>query len=98
MGGIPGGGTAQTATFRQNEWWVRVFVDTSVWFAAANIRDQYNASAKRILSTLGAHVLSDHVLVETWGLLRIRVHRQAAEQFWLGIRRGVGEVEKGDSD
>jgi uncharacterized protein len=38
--------------------------------------------------------LTDHVLVETWGLLNSRVHRQAAEQFWLQVRRGVADLER----
>lgn len=36
---------------------------------------------------------SDHVLVETWTLLRHRLHRQAAERFWDALRRGVAMVE-----
>ena len=71
-----------------------VFVDTSVWFAAANIRDRHNRRAKALLSSLADPILSDHVLVETWGLLNSRVHRQAAEQFWSQIRHGAVTVEK----
>jgi predicted nucleic acid-binding protein len=71
-----------------------VFVDTSVWFAAANIRDRHNARAKRLLTAIRPAALTDHVLVETWGLLNSRVHRTAAENFWLGIRKGVVEMEK----
>ena len=71
-----------------------VFVDTSVWFGAANIRDRLNARAKNILADIAAPVLTDHVLVETWRLLHARVHRQAAEHFWLGIRRGAAQLEK----
>jgi predicted nucleic acid-binding protein len=70
-----------------------VFVDTSVWFGAANIRDRLNARAKNILADIAAPVLTDHVLVETWRLLHARVHRQAAEQFWLGVRRGAAQLE-----
>ena len=71
-----------------------VFVDTSVWFGAANIRDRLNARAKNILAGITVPVLTDHVLVETWRLLHARVHRQAAEQFWLGVRRGAAQLEK----
>jgi predicted nucleic acid-binding protein len=70
------------------------FVDTSVWFAAANNRDRYNARAKQILSELSAPLLTDHILIETWRLLNSRVHRRAAEQFWSGIRRGLAHLEK----
>jgi predicted nucleic acid-binding protein len=72
---------------------VSIFVDTSVWFAAANIRDRHNGRAKEILSEMRAPLTTDHVVVETWLLLNSRVHRPAAEQFWRGIRRGTAEIE-----
>ena len=31
--------------------------------------------------------------METWLLLRHRLHRQAAERFWSGLRGGVAEIE-----
>jgi uncharacterized protein len=71
-----------------------VFVDTSVWFAAANISDRENARAKRILADVASPVLTDHVLIETWSLLKVRLHRQAAERFWLGVRRGAAQLER----
>lgn len=71
-----------------------VFVDSSVWFAAANIREGRNARAKELLSQIRAAVTTDHVLVETWLLLNSRVHRHAAEQFWQGLRGGIATVEK----
>ncbi len=36
---------------------------------------------------------TDHVLVETWLLLRHRLNRGAAERFWEGLRLGVAAVE-----
>ena len=71
-----------------------VFVDTSVWFAAGNTRDNYNTPAKQLLSKIAAPLLTDHILVETWRLLNARVHRQAAEAFWLAVRRGGATLEK----
>jgi predicted nucleic acid-binding protein len=71
-----------------------ILIDTSVWFAAGNIRDRYNERAKRLLSEIAAPLLTDHILVETWGLLNSRIHRQAAESFWLGVRRGTAQLEK----
>lgn len=71
-----------------------VFVDTSVWFAAANTRDRHNERAKELLSGPIDPLLSDHVLVETWNLLNNRIHRHAAESFWNEIRRGAVPVEK----
>ena len=55
-----------------------VFIDSSVWFAAANIRDGYNKRAKELLSALQTRLTTDHVVVETWLLLNSRVHRDAA--------------------
>jgi predicted nucleic acid-binding protein len=70
-----------------------VFIDTSVWFGAANIRDRLNARAKSLLADIASPVLTDHILVETWRLLHARVHRKAAEQSWLGVRDGAAQLE-----
>jgi len=72
---------------------VRLFVDTSVWYAAADSADKSNTRAREILSEGHALVTTDHVLVETWALLRWRVHREAAEAFWRGLRSGVAALE-----
>jgi predicted nucleic acid-binding protein len=71
-----------------------LFVDTSVWFGAANVRDRHNARAKKILADNPAPVMTDYILVETWRLLNSRVHRTAAEAFWREIRRGIAQMEK----
>jgi hypothetical protein len=34
------------------------------------------------------------VLIETWTLLRHRIHRRAAERFWEGLRSGVAGIER----
>jgi len=72
---------------------VSLFVDTSVWYAAADRGDRSNPRAKEILSAADRRVTSDHVLIETWLLLRHRLNRDAAERFWDGLRRGVALVE-----
>jgi uncharacterized protein len=72
---------------------VSLFVDTSVWYAAADTSDVSNTRAKRILSAGGVLVTTDHVLIETWTLLRHRLHRKAAERFWDGLRSGIAVVE-----
>ena len=69
-----------------------VYVDTSVWFAAANIKDVHNADAKQLLAQTPTRLTSDHVVVETWLLLLRRIHLKAAEGFWAGIRQGAAEV------
>ena len=70
-----------------------LFVDTSVWYAAADSSDTSNARAKAILAGGEPLVTSDHVLIETWTLLRYRIHGRAAERFWEGLRSGVAAVE-----
>ena len=70
-----------------------VFIDSSVWFAAAVARDRDNARAKSILNSTWDHVTTDHVLVETWLLLNSRYRREVAEQFWDRIRRGGVRIE-----
>ena len=70
-----------------------LFVDTSVWYAAADSSDTYNARAKQILRSEEARFTTDHILVETWTLLRYRIHREAAERFWEGLRGRTAAVE-----
>jgi predicted nucleic acid-binding protein len=70
-----------------------VFVDTSVWFSAVAKSDRSNALAKSILQSVSDHVMTDHVLAETWLLLRSRFNRAIAEAFWEKIRRSPVRVE-----
>lgn len=70
-----------------------LFVDTSVWYAAADVGDRGNRRAKEILSSGEPLLTTDHILVETWFLLRRRLGRAAADRFWDGLRCGVASVE-----
>ena len=70
-----------------------LFVDSSVWYAAADRDDIRHEDAKRVLAGQEALVTTDHVLLETWLLLRYRISRKAAESFWDGLRSGVARVE-----
>jgi predicted nucleic acid-binding protein len=70
-----------------------LFVDTSIWYAAADKSDSSNSRAKAILSAGDTLVTSDHVLVKTWALIHHRLGRRAAEAFWRGLRDGVAAVE-----
>lgn len=63
-----------------------VFVDTSAWYAAADSFDASNARAQRWLSAGELLLTTDHVLAETWLLLRHRLGRPSAERFWTGLR------------
>ena len=70
-----------------------VFVDTSIWYAAADSSDRSNARSKAILKSDQTLVTSDHVLVETWTLLRHKLGHKAAERFWEGLRSGIAVIE-----
>lgn len=70
-----------------------VFVDTSVWYAAADRGDASNARAQELLQGHSERALTDHVLVEVWTLLRHRLHRTAAERFWEAVRSGLAHLE-----
>ena len=70
-----------------------LFVDTSIWYAAADSSDRSNARAKAILSSGDSLITTDHILIETWTLLRYRINRSAAERFWEGLRSGVAMIE-----
>lgn len=70
-----------------------LFVDTSVWYAAADKSDPNNARAKAALSAGEPLVTTDHILLETWTLIRHRLGRRPAERFWEGLRSGVALVE-----
>lgn len=70
-----------------------VFVDTSAWYAAADRSDRSHEPATRILRTREALITTDHVLVESWLLLRHRLGDHAARRFWSAIRSGVAAIE-----
>ena len=70
-----------------------LFVDTSIWYAAADSADRSNARSKAILKSGETLVTSDHVLVETWTLLHHKLERKAAEGFWEGLRSGIALIE-----
>jgi predicted nucleic acid-binding protein len=70
-----------------------LFVDTSIWYAAADSSDRSNARSKAILKSGEALVTSDHVLVETWTLLHHKLDRKAGERFWEGLRSGIAVIE-----
>ena len=70
-----------------------LFVDTSVWYAAADSSEPSNKAARAVLSNDEPLVTSDHVLVETWQLIRNRIARRAADKFWQALRDGAASVE-----
>ena len=70
-----------------------LFVDTSAFYAAADRGDRGHERSRAILSAGDELLTTDHVLAETWTLLRHRLGRDAAERFWDGIRTGAAMLE-----
>ena len=70
------------------------YVDTSAWVSLA---DDAEASHDRVAAALrdrqGCLVTSDHVLHETWAVMRIRHGFEPAEQLVGGIRGGIARIE-----
>jgi uncharacterized protein len=68
-----------------------VFVDTSAFFALANLADTHHTEALAAFEATVGHAdlkTSDHVILETWYLLRSRLGRPAAMAFWDAFDRG----------
>jgi predicted nucleic acid-binding protein len=72
---------------------VSTFVDSSVWFAAACKRDRNNELAKSILLSVDRCTLTDHVLVQTWQLIKAQFGTDLANTFWERLRETGAIVE-----
>jgi uncharacterized protein len=70
-----------------------LFVDTSAFYASADSDDRWHARATELLPAADGLVTTDHVLVESWRLIRIRGGHSVAERFWAEIRRGLATIE-----
>ena len=65
-----------------------------MFYAAIDAGDIDHERAKRMLSGASGDLLTtDHVLFETWRLLRKRLGRPIAERFFETIRAGLAELE-----
>lgn len=70
-----------------------LFVDSSAFYAAADVGDSSHRRATAVLSSGEGLITSDHVLIESWLLIRHRLGRTAAERFWAAIRGGAAALE-----
>lgn len=70
-----------------------LFVDTSAFFATLDRSDSHNARAKELLAPGQTLLTTDHVLVETWRLARVRLGFAVADGFWNGLRAGAATIE-----
>jgi predicted nucleic acid-binding protein len=72
-----------------------LFVDTGAFYAAADLTDTHHAAAVRVFGSRGTQgelVTTDHVVLESWFLLRARLGRAAAMLFWDAMETGVVRV------
>jgi predicted nucleic acid-binding protein len=70
-----------------------LFVDTSAFYAAADTGDRHHLRATELLAGTDGLITTDHVLVESWRLMRIRGGFAAADGFWGKIRGGLATIE-----
>ena len=71
-----------------------VFVDTSIWYAAADDGDADREVARSLLTEhAGSLVTSDLVLAELWNLVNARTNHHTANQVVAAIATGIARVE-----
>jgi len=69
------------------------FVDTSACYAGVDCSDVDHERAAALLLSEERLVTTDHILVETWGLLQRRIGTDVANRFWDGLRSGRACIE-----
>ena len=72
-----------------------IFVDTGGFYALADRGDRNHSAARSVFEARGAAgevVTSDYVLVESWCLIRARLGRSAAIQYWDAMRSDVVRI------
>lgn len=71
-----------------------VFVDTSIWYAAADDGDASNETTRGLLTEhAGRLVTSDLVLAELWNLVNARIGHGIANRVVAAVVGGVARVE-----
>ena len=73
---------------------LRTFVDTGGFYALADRSDRHHLAARSALARRGRTewITTDHVVVETWLLLRARLGYAAALRFWDDLGAGLATV------
>jgi predicted nucleic acid-binding protein len=73
----------------------RLFVDTSGFYALADRSDRHHLAARAVLdrrSPAEQWITTDHVVVESWLLLRARLGYPMALRFWDAVASGLATV------
>ena len=69
-----------------------IFVDTGAFYALADKGDRNHSTARNVFEARGIAgdlITSDYVFVESWCLIRARLGRNAAMQFWDAMQSDV---------
>lgn len=72
-----------------------MFVDTSAFYALADMGDRNHLSAKAFYESLVGKkrlITTDHVLLECWFLIGSKLGREKALAFWDGLRSGIVSI------
>ncbi len=72
-----------------------IFIDTSAFYSLADKKDRHYQQATALYQSnieKARLYTSDLVMAETWLLLRGRLGRQAALQWWAATRTGIVQV------
>ncbi len=75
---------------------MRIFVDTSAFYALADIRDQHHEKAKAYYLNnyrRGRFWTSEYVFVETWSLIHHKLGKAAVRKYWETMRGNVVSLE-----
>jgi predicted nucleic acid-binding protein len=72
---------------------VTAFVDPSGFFAGVDRSDAHHERASFLLTSEERLLTTDHVLVETWGLIQRHIGTSTADGFWEGLRLGHAQIE-----
>jgi uncharacterized protein len=73
----------------------RLFVDTSGFYALADRSDRHHLAARGVLDRRvpdDEWITTDHVVVESWLLLRARLGYAPALRFWDSLAAGLATV------
>jgi uncharacterized protein len=73
----------------------RTFVDTSAFYALADRSDRHHLEARSAFDQRRAGdewITTDHVVVESWLLLRARLDYDAANRFWDALVAGLATL------
>jgi uncharacterized protein len=71
-----------------------LFVDTGAFYAAADQSDEHHTEAAATFQARPTtdFITTDHVIVETWMLIRGHLGWSAAMRFWNGMDSGVVKI------